>query len=416
MSFNNSALKLGIGTFFAQVLSLLALPLLTRAYSPSEFGFYNLMILIAIVLLPVSTLKIESLIITSKNDFETKELLNLSLIFPIIISVISFPIVLIIQHFYKNLVDNAFILSLFMSFILLTLSYISILNQLALKTRAYKKIAFSGFLQNFSTYFLQVLLGLYRPVSRHLILGFIIGRIIGILPMIKIVQVKRFKLNMNFNYTYSMIKKYSNLNKLLILTSVIEALIFLSPSIIALHIFGIEYSGHIGLVQMILLSSATLIGGSYGSILFSEVASITSKGIYDKNLVKFTVLKIFKPLFYFSMLYAILVFTMGEKIFSIIFTSIWADSARLMTWLAFPFAISLLWRPIVVLLFLTRNWKHYFYFTCFNVLMSFLFGYFAFILELDWKVVTCCFFVGQSFGQIIGGIFTFKNYMNVNKK
>ena len=70
---------------------------------------------------------------------------------------------------------------------------------------------------------------------------------------------------------------------------------------------------------------------------------------------------------------------------------------------------------IVVLLFLTRSWKHYLYFTCLYVLVSFVFGYFAFVFKFDWKVVTFCFFVGQSLGQIIGGIFTFKNFMNINK-
>ena len=416
MSHNKSVLRLGIGTLFAQVLSLISLPIITHMYSPTDYGYYNLLILITIVLLPISTLKLETTIVTSKKNIEKNELMILSVAQPIFISVISFPITFAVQYYNVNSISKALMSSLFMSILLITLSYVIILTQIALKFGEYKTIAISGFLQNFITYFIQILLGFYRSNSKYLIYGFAAGRIIGALPLIKTIKKVQIKLDINVSYVYILFKKYLSANKFLILTSVIEALIYLLPSLASLYIFGIRYSGYIGFIQTLLLSSVTLIGGSYGSVLFSEVAKITNNDIYDKELVKSSVLKIFRPLFLTSILYGILIFTMGGKILSILLNKEWADSSRLLTWLALPFAISILWRPITILLFLTKNWKQYLFFTILNVFISIASGYIAFFYKLDWKVVTFSFFAGQSFGQIIGSIFIFNNYIKSNKE
>ena len=416
MSFNKSALNLGTGTFFAQVLSLLAVPVLTRLYSPEEFGSYNLLILIIIVLLPISTLKIETLLVTSKNNIETKELLVLSLIVPFIISILSFPFIFVIQYFYLDLAQKSFAYSILFSIVLLTLSYIAIFTQLALKVGAYKKIAISSFMQNLSTYLLQILFGFYKPLSSYLILSFTIGRLIGILPLANTIKVKTFKTKVNLSHVYFLAKKYSKLNAILILTSVLESLIYLLPSIAALYIFGIKYSGFIGLIQTLLLASVTLIGGSYSSVLFSEVAKVTGTDSYDKSLARSIVIRIFKSIGFVSLFYSILIFTAGEKIFSLIFNSDWTESASLLTWLALPFALSIIWRPITILLLLTKNWHNYLYLTLVNFVTSLIFGYLAFMFSHNWKIVTFYFFAGQSLGQIFGSIFVIKNYLKVHLK
>jgi len=416
VNFNLSVLRLGSGTFFAQMISLLALPLLTKQYSPSEFGYFSLLILVTTLVLPISTLKIETLIVTSKNNRETTELVVLAFVFPIFISSLSFPIVFLIEYFSVNSLNNPLVTSIYFSTVLLTLSYITVLTQLALKSGAYKNIAISGFLQNLSTYSFQLLLGLYKPISRYLILSFAVGRIIGILPLLRVFKNRSFRIKVDLNHNFHSAIKYSKSNKTLIIASVLEALIYLIPSIVALYAFGLKYSGFIGLIQIVLLASTTLIGGSFSSVLFSEVAKITLTESFDKVLAVNTVKKIFKSLCYFSLFYGIVLIILGEKIFLVIFDKEWAEPASLLTWLALPFAISIIWKSIITLLLLTKNWQCYLNLTLTNCAVSLIFGYSALILNGDWKFVTFSFFAGQSFSQMLGSIYVYRDYLKIHTK
>lgn len=90
------AFRVVSGQFIAQLILLASIPLITRYYSPEEFGIFAIFSAVAWILVSFSTGKVESLIITMKNK---KKAAALTMGILITISIFSFAIVLIAELF-----------------------------------------------------------------------------------------------------------------------------------------------------------------------------------------------------------------------------------------------------------------------------------------------------------------------------
>ena len=92
-SFGRDVLKLVSGTAFAQGLTILASPFLTRLYSPEAFGTLALFVSITSIIGVVACLRYELAIMLPESDEEAANLLGVSLCFVVLISILTVPIV-----------------------------------------------------------------------------------------------------------------------------------------------------------------------------------------------------------------------------------------------------------------------------------------------------------------------------------
>ena len=65
------------GTLFSQALMLLIIPILTRIYTPAEFGVYSLFFSITMIVGLVSSLKYDQAIMLPKDDKDANALMFL---------------------------------------------------------------------------------------------------------------------------------------------------------------------------------------------------------------------------------------------------------------------------------------------------------------------------------------------------
>ena len=91
-SFLGDVLKIAGGTTFAQALSVLATPILTRIYGPESYGLSALFVSIVASVGVVSCLRYELAIMLPKRDEDAANLLAASLILAGVISVLTIPI------------------------------------------------------------------------------------------------------------------------------------------------------------------------------------------------------------------------------------------------------------------------------------------------------------------------------------
>ena len=73
----NSAKLLGANVF-AQALGLLVYPLLTRMYSPTDFGLLNLFVNVGGVLVLISTFEYQYAVLLPKDEERSKAAMSLS--------------------------------------------------------------------------------------------------------------------------------------------------------------------------------------------------------------------------------------------------------------------------------------------------------------------------------------------------
>jgi len=85
-SFTTDVFKLVTGTTFAQIIAVLASPLLTRLYGPEAFGFFALFTSITSILGVIACMRYELAIMLPKTDEEAANLLGLCLLCVAVVS------------------------------------------------------------------------------------------------------------------------------------------------------------------------------------------------------------------------------------------------------------------------------------------------------------------------------------------
>lgn len=92
-SFAGDVLKLVLGTAFAQLLGILASPILTRLYTPEAFGVFAIFTSITAIISVITCLRYELAIMLPESDEEAANLLGVSLMFAVMVSLLTVPIV-----------------------------------------------------------------------------------------------------------------------------------------------------------------------------------------------------------------------------------------------------------------------------------------------------------------------------------
>lgn len=92
-SFAGDVLKLVSGTTVAQLLGILAAPVLTRFYTPEAFGLVAVFTSITSIIGVIACLRYELAIMLPESDEEAANLLGVSLMFAVLLSLLTVPIV-----------------------------------------------------------------------------------------------------------------------------------------------------------------------------------------------------------------------------------------------------------------------------------------------------------------------------------
>ena len=182
--FLKSLITLFNASTLASLIYLISLPILTRIYSPSEYGVYGSLVSISSIFLTICCLRYETAIPISINKFETYKLIILSSFI-----LLFFLIILIFIYFtlypFFNLFDNFSIINdniyLFLLFILL--GGINLIIRFTLiKFKNFKILGNMKVIEFSSRFFLQILFLSWNYV------GLFIGHVLSFfLPIITII-------------------------------------------------------------------------------------------------------------------------------------------------------------------------------------------------------------------------------------
>ncbi|PTK21419.1 oligosaccharide flippase family protein, partial [Staphylococcus saprophyticus] len=100
-NFFKNVITLMTGTLMGQLLIILTLPVITRLYSPEQFGEYSNMVAIISILGVITTLRYDiAMAITDKRE-ERNNLLYLSLILNLVISIFILIVLSLLSIFFK---------------------------------------------------------------------------------------------------------------------------------------------------------------------------------------------------------------------------------------------------------------------------------------------------------------------------
>jgi O-antigen/teichoic acid export membrane protein len=321
--FSRNALTLMSGTTIAQAIPIVISPILTRIYTPEDFGIFGLYIAIVSVLSASTTGKYELAIMLPKRDKDALNIASFSIIMTLMVSLLFAFIVYIYNTDISSLLHNPNI-SLWLYFLPISL-FLSGIYQILFfwnnRKKEYKLLANSTILQSSSIGITNLALSLL-----HFLNGLILGNVLGQIITNILFWKKSFQKN-NYSYPISKLRMLANIRKyynfplysmpMSILNSMSSNIIIYSLSIF----FNPLLLGYYYLSQRVLNTPLTIISSSLSSFFFQSVAHLErKKHLYLKTFTYSLLVNtaLVTPLFLF-----------GAEIFSFIFGSQWQRAGEI---------------------------------------------------------------------------------------
>lgn len=301
----------------AQVILIITTPIITRLYSPAEFGEFTIFSNIAMILIPIINARYDLLIVNAKNDRSANILSQISFLISLLILLILIPILAISAWLYPNFILDFIFIIIMLFLVSLTNIFTNYLN----KERKYKVLSLINVFRAGSMALLQIIFGLLSLGSLGLIIGFSLSYITGITLGYKTFK-KHFNIVRNKEETKALFLE--NKNQLVYSTPSI-LLNSLSFSVVVLFI-GILYTntevGIYGMAIRVLGIPVTIISLGLSKIFMQQANDYyIERGNFRNLLLKFS-----STLVIVSIILYVPLYLFSEELVNILLGHSWVDA------------------------------------------------------------------------------------------
>lgn len=344
------------GTGIAQAIPIAIIPILTRMFTPEDFGLLALYAACVSILGVVATGRYEIAIMLPKDDEDARLLLQLSMLFALFVSLlISIPISIWnaqIAHFLGN-EDIAVWLYLVPVSVLFTGIY-QALTYWNNRQKKFINTAVSRVNQSLFQGFAQTSLG-FLQVSGGLILGQFIGIVSGSIYLLK--KDKNYQSLIRKSKINSIQKqgiKYHKFPTYGVWGALCDAGAVQMPVILLTKFYSNSVTGMFSLTFRVLNMPTSIISSAIAQVLFQKVVEISQTEPEKLNLY---IIKMFLLLFVIYLPAVPILFIWGENLFSIIFGNEWSQAGVYAGYLVIAVAVRFAVSPLSAVLGLEQNIK-----------------------------------------------------------
>lgn len=353
--FLKNVMTLMTGTTIAQALPIIISPILTRLYTPEEFGLLALFIALASLVNVISTGRYELAIIQPKDDEDVNSLTQLSMICSVIISLVLFILILIFSDNIANTLGNFAIKKWLwlIPFSVLLFGVYQSLNYWNNRYKAYVDISKAKVQQSVANVTSNLVLSPLQESAVGLISGYVVGQVIAVIKLTKkiLTDVPNFFKKIDFSRSKKLAVEYRNFPLLSAPGALLNSASLQMPVFFLTKFFDLTTVGFFNFVYRIIGSPLALISGALSQVLLQHVATAESNEIY--SFIKSTAVK----LFVISLPFVVIIFFFGEVIFSFVFGEAWAIAGSYSKILIFSIAIRFIVSPLSMVLALNQNVK-----------------------------------------------------------
>lgn len=344
------------GTGIAQAIPIAIIPILTRMFSPEDFGLLALYAACVSILGVVATGRYEIAIMLPKDDEDARLLLQLSMLVALFVSLlISIPISIWnaqIAHFLGN-EDIAVWLYLVPVSVLFTGIY-QALTYWNNRQKKFINTAVSRVNQSLFQGFAQTSLG-FLQVSGGLICGQFIGIVSGSIYLLK--KDRNYKSLIRKSKINSIQKqgiKYHKFPTYGVWGALCDAGAVQMPVILLTKFYSNSVTGMFSLTFRVLNMPTSIISSAIAQVLFQKVVEISQTEPEKLNLY---IIKMFLLLFVIYLPAVPVLFIWGESLFSIIFGNEWSQAGVYAGYLVIAVAVRFAVSPLSAVLGLEQNIK-----------------------------------------------------------
>jgi len=322
---SRNILTLMTGTTIAQAIPIAISPILTRIYTPEDFGIFALYMSLLSIVAVIATGRYELAVILPKNKKESINIVAISFLISLIISICLFVLVLLFNKEITLLIGTPEISNwlYLMPLSVLLVGFYQSLNYWNNKNKQYKTMAKSKIYQSASVGSTNLTLGFIELSKFGLIIGQLFGQIIAFFILLKsfIKNDMNYLQNINKLKMFSLFKKYKDFPKINMPHAFLNTISSNLPILIIGKFFNSANVGFYSLSNTIILAPMGIITQSYSQVFFQKISELKNNN-ESKMLYSFYKITV-KKLLIFSLPIFFIIFFIIEDVFVIVFGEEW---------------------------------------------------------------------------------------------
>lgn len=347
--FFNNVIAAMTGVAAAQLITFLSMPVITRLYTPQDFGLLATFTSLIGIIAPVVTLSYANAISMPKSDEDAISIASLCMFCTLIIVPLTFIIVLLFGANIAdllNLSNNKYILY-FLPLLMFVSAFLFVAEQLSVRYGFFKAKAKSYVISIFSANLMKIIFGFIFPNGIVLIIILILTRLVNLVSLIKLVpNTKDFNFTtwFNFNGIRSFAQEYKDFPLYRLPQGIINGITLGLPVVIITSFLGVSAAGQYSLAVLILGAPVMLLGQVVGDVLYPRI----TRALLDKTE---DATRLFDKINFFLALISIGVFSVviffGDIIFEFLFGKQWIVAGQYSQWLSIWMAGILITRSCI---------------------------------------------------------------------
>lgn len=342
-------LILTAGTGFSQALPIILSPVITRLYTPQDFGYLSFYLSIISITSVIASARYELAIILPKDRSYAISILKVCFSISIFISAVLLILLIFLEDkVYKffNIEKQTLFLYLIPLSFLLTAFYQS-LNYFLIREKEFAHVSKTKVGQSTSLVLSRISFGVLKLSFWGLIISEIIGNLVAFA-----IQMKKFRSILKSNHLSltpaifaNILKRYKEFPLYNLVPSFLDSLTLSLPIFFITKFYSTETAGHLGLCTRILTIPATVLSTSLAQILLQKITEMRRK----KEKVLVFVFNIIKKGCLFSFFPALILFFFSQKLFVFAFGNRWLEAGLFAEYLSIPFALRLIVSPLSII-------------------------------------------------------------------
>lgn len=335
---------LASGTAMAQMITMIASPIITRIYGPEAFGVMGTFTAMIAIIAPVSALTYPIAIVLPERDKNARGIIKLSIIITFILSMLSLIILLIFNQKIVGLFNIQEIASfLFLVPLVIIFSgIVQVAEQWLIRTKHFTINARVRFLQSIIINSSKIGIGLINPVAAVLVVLSAVGNGLRAFMMIFYATKsgiplleKRHILKKNKRKLKKLARKHYDFPLFRAPQVFLDAVTQGLPVLMLSSFFGPASAGFYTIGRQVLRMPSSLIGQAVGDVFYPRIAEAYNNKEDVTKLIRNATLGL-------AAVGAIpfgLVVLFGPFLFSLVFGADWTMAGEYARWIAlFSFA------------------------------------------------------------------------------
>ena len=341
--FSRNVLTLMTGTTIAQAIPIAISPILTRIYTPKDFGVFALFVSITSILGSITNGSYEQAIMLPKKDEDAINIVALGIIITVIFSFLLFLVILIFYNQIVNVLNNKEISTwlYFIPLVVLLTGLYNVLNYWNNRKKYYKDLAKATVVKSVANTITQLTLGFIKAGASGLISGQIVSQIFANGKLFKnLIKEKTILKKINKNRILFLFKRYINFPKYSLPNVLIDSFREQGFNILISLMYSILTLGQYYLAQRMLKLPMSIIGSSISQVFLQKMSVVDKRELFNLswNFVKkasIISLPIFTIIYFFA-----------DRLFVIIFGEKWETAGEIASILSFWICLTFVSSPL----------------------------------------------------------------------